>query len=452
MVHGIRGNNPIYTVFKGVPYARPPIGDLRWKAPQPVIPWEGELTCAEYRDIAMQPVRIDEELYGREYFQNTDPRSEDCLYLNIWTPAKSTEDKLPVFFWIHGGAYYGGSPTEPEFDGEGFCRRGVIMVSIAYRVGALGFMCHPELSAEDPDGVSGNYGMLDQIAALKWVRRNIRQFGGDPERITIAGQSAGAMSVLTLMTSPESAGLFDKAIIQSSACVGRLSLMPRRTVRSEEQTGLRFMEKLGCKNIAEMRDLDAKTIVDAQMAFMGGDLLGFTPVVDGIHLPMDVADAVLEDRIPDISYLCGSTYDEGWFEEAMSGTKVASLPLSSANLAFCELRERQGHRKVYAYTFNRPQPGEDRPGAFHASELWCEFQTLYRCWRPFTGVDFDLSNAMADYWANFVKTGDPNDLANPAWLPYSADCPAYMELGEALGTKALDMPAWQRKLIDETIG
>ena len=451
IVRGIRGNNPVYTVFKGVPYAAPPVGELRWRPPQPVVPWEGVRYCAEYRDIAMQPIRIDEELYGREYFQNTDPRSEDCLYLNIWTSAKAESDRLPVFFWIHGGAYYGGAPSEPEFDGEGFCKRGVIMVSIAYRVGALGFLCHPELTAESPDGVSGNYGMLDQIAALQWVRRNIAAFGGDPDNITIAGQSAGAMSVMTLMTNPGSKGLFRRAIIQSSACSGKLKLLPDRTLKEGERQGLDFMRALDCANLSEMRAVSAERIIEAQTAFSDGQLMCFKPVIDGRHLPCNPSDAVLNDDIPDIDYLCGSTYDEGWFEGLLSGYQIDSLPLSSGNIAFCESRRRHGHRPAYAYSFNRPQMGEDRPGAFHASELWCEFQTLNRCWRPFTGVDYDLSEKMADYWANFVKTGDPNEPKHPTWIPYHLEKPCYMDLSENLGTKALDIPDWQRRVVDENI-
>lgn len=446
-IRGIMGNNPIYTVFKGVPYAAPPVGDLRWKAPQPVIPWEGTRICYEFGPIGDQAARYNEFLYGREFFQNTDPRGEDCLYLNIWTPAKSREDKLPVLFWIHGGGFFGGAGTEPEFDGEGFCRRRVILVTINYRLGAMGFMAHPELTAESEHHTSGNYGIQDQIAAFHWVRNNIVEFGGDPDKITIAGQSAGSMSVCCLMTSPLCRDELAGAILQSSASVGNGGPLIEKSLAEAEQQGVAFMEKHGCKNIAEMRKLPVEALRVGHPALSGG--FGFTPIADGYVLPDQTGKAVLEGVHPAIPYMCGSTASEGGsdLDDPTQMRKIVPQILSSGNMGFCLNEERLGRDPVYAFCFSRELPGEDHPGAFHACELWYEFETLNRCWRPFNGIDFDLAVTMADYVANFVKTGNPNGEGLPQWSAYTKDSPRCMNLGENVGM--IDAPItefYQNKL------
>ena len=426
-VRGIYGNNPIYTVFKGIPYAAPPVGELRWKAPQPVIPWEGTKICYEYGAIAEQSVRFDEPLYGREFFQNTDPRGEDCLYLNVWTPAKSADEKLPVFFWVHGGGFFGGAGSEPEFDGEGFCKRGVIMVSINYRLGALGFMAHPLLSAENEKGISGNYGLLDQIAALKWTKNNIAAFGGDPENITIAGQSAGAGSILNLISSPLSRGLMKRAIIQSGARVGKddRSLFDLNLAEAEKE-GAAFMEKYGASTLEEMRAIPSAELVKVK----GNDTMSrisFRPLADGIVLE-DSAGLVIEaGDHADIDYIVGNMQDEGGNPRLHE--KYAQI-LSPGNTAFAELQEKLGRKPVYTYCFSRDLPGDEIPLAFHAGELWYEFETLTRCWRPFTGVDYDLSVAMASYFANFIKTGNPNSPELPEWTAFTEENRKCLELCE----------------------
>ena len=431
-IRGIPAGNPVYTVFKGIPYAAPPVGTLRWKAPQPVIPWEGTRLCGEYGNIAEQTIRYGEPLYGREFFENIDPRGEDCLYLNIWTPAKSTEDKLPVLFWIHGGGFFGGSGSEPEFDGEGFCKRGVILVTINYRLGAIGFLAHPELSAENERGISGNYGLLDQIAAFHWVRRNITAFGGDPDKITVAGQSAGATSVQCLLTSDLCKDGFSGAIIQSTADVGpRGRKMP--FLAEAEAQGLQFMKNQGCETIEDLRQVSAAQLMASQtLAFSG---IRFGPVVDGYVLSQEAGMGILNGLHPDIPYLCGNTGDEGGLDEGNLFDRIPQI-LSAGNMAFCANQERLGRRPVYAYNFSRPLPG-DEMGAFHAGELWYEFETLNRCWRPFAGVDYDIAVAMASYFANFVKTGDPNGEGLPVWEGYRMTKPACMNLGEDLGMVAV---------------
>ena len=440
LVRGIRAGNPVYTVFKGIPYAAPPVGTLRWKAPQPVVPWEGTRLCCEYGNIAEQTIRYGEPLYGREFFENIDPRGEDCLYLNIWTPAKSAEDKLPVLFWIHGGGFFGGSGSEPEFDGEGFCRRGVILVTINYRLGAIGFLAHPELSAENDRGVSGNYGLLDQIAAFHWVRNNIAAFGGDPDRITVAGQSAGARSVQCLMTSALCKDELAGAIIQSTADVGPGRFGKAPTLAEAEQQGIQFMKNFGCADIQQLRQIPAAELMASQtLAFSG---MRFGPITDGYVQEEASGMAILEGRYPDIPYICGNTGDEGGLDSLDLFSRIHQV-LSAGNMAFCENHERLGRKPVYAYNFSHPLPG-DEMGAFHAGELWYEFETLNRCWRPFTGVDYDIAVTMASYFANFVKRGDPNGEGLPVWEGYTAGKRQCMNLSEETGMT--DVPVTEKYL------
>ena len=214
-IKGIPCGWPSITVFYGIPYAAPPVGDLRWKAPQPAVGWEGVRDCARASAKCWQLGVGKGSFFEHEFYPYEEEMDEDCLYLNVWTPAQSTEERLPVIFWIHGGGFMTGYGHSAHFDGEHFARQGVILVTINYRLNIFGWMVHPELDAESPEGVSGNYGLLDQIAALKWVSRNIRAFGGDPDNITIAGQSAGAACVQSLICSPLAKGLYAKAIMQS---------------------------------------------------------------------------------------------------------------------------------------------------------------------------------------------------------------------------------------------
>ena len=427
-IRGICGNNPIYSVFKGIPYAAPPVGELRWKAPQPVVPWEGVRDCVKYGPIAEQVIRYQEPLYGKEFFQYTEPRSEDCLYLNVWTPAKTKEDKLPVFFWIHGGGFFGGSGSEPEFDGEAYCRRGIVFVSINYRLGAIGYLAHPELREENPLHISGNYGLQDQIAAFNWVRRNIVQFGGDPDRVTIGGQSAGAVSVMCLMTSPICRNELSGAIIQSAADAGTLKLTATASMEEAEQHGIEFMKSFGCSSIKELRAIPASKLVAGQTLAMSGFL--FSPVVDGYILKEQIGKAILHGFHPNIPYICGNMLDEGGMEqEPIDLFNKERKVMLTATASFCQNQYRLGRKNTYVYSFSRALPGDDM-GAFHAGELWYEFETLHRCWRPFNGKDYELSVQMADYFANFIRTGDPNGYGLPTWEEYVPQEPKCLDLGE----------------------
>ena len=473
LLRGVPGNNRMFSVFKGIPYAAPPVGGLRWKAPQPVEPWEGVRMADQYSAIEIQK-RQGVDFYTKEFYNNKEEQSEDCLYLNIWTPAESPDEKLPVMFWIHGGGYVCGYASEPEFDGEGFCKRGVILVTINYRMQLLGLLAHPELTAESETRSSGNYLVQDQIAALKWVSRNIAAFGGDPDNITVFGQSAGAGSTQAIMTSPLTKGLFKRAILQSGG-----GLWPHGNARTfmslkeAEEMGVSIMKGLGCSSIAEMRKLPAEQILDYMME------QNIRPglIVDNYVLNDDPSQVILDGKNHDIDYMIGCNEDEG---QAFAGTvntlkelkeaaeinfgdkteellKIGNVKtdedaaaffktshrLLSAVHGFAEAQEENGKEAPYVYFFTRKLPG-DELGSFHSAELWFEFETLNRCWRPFTGVDFDLAVAMADYYANFAKTGNPNGNGHPEWKPYTKENPVYMELGVTRELKTAEETPYQK--------
>jgi para-nitrobenzyl esterase len=479
LLRGIKGANPIYTVYKGVPYAKPPVGDLRWKAPQPAESWDGVRDADKFSSIGYQHRFFMGSLYGKEFFQAPETMSEDCLYLNIWTPAREPDEKLPVLFWVHGGGLAGGYGFEPEFDGEGFCRRGVILVTINYRLGVFGFLAHPELSSESEHNVSGNYGHLDQAAALKWVRRNIAAFGGDPDNITIFGQSAGAGSVQTLISSPLTKGDIAKAIIQSGVGVDDLrGPMRARSLKQAEQSGAEFMEVAGCISITDMRKLDYDTFMKVPgIGFMGK--FSFGTIIDNYLLTETAWQNIKSGKHCDIPYIVGNTSDEGnmmgsanvkmFIDNARSvyGNKANQFlkicdvktdddaartsselhTMMMGNRLFCELQVKNGRKPAYLYYFNRKLPGDDS-GAFHSSELWYIFSTIQRCWRPMTGADYDLSNAMSSYWANFAKTGDPNGEGLPKWDAYTPSKPVNMVLGLEIETRSVDEKPVQKFVKD----
>ena len=409
-------------IFRGVPYADPPVGDLRWRRPQPKTPWEGIRPAKEFSAKAHQADLTKEGFYAKEFYTDEKiERNEDCLYLNIWTPAEAKEEKLPVFFWIHGGAFLHGCGAEKEFDGEEFARNGVVFVSINYRVGALGFMVHPELDAENPEGISGNYGIFDQAAALDWVYENIAAFGGDPENITIAGQSAGCMSVQVLISSPLTKGKIKRAILQSGG--GLNGLVRDTSGETRLQATQLLMEALGATNIEEMRNIPAEKIAEAQYTIRVNDALCWRPVIDGYLLPAATDDLALQGEVHDIDYMIGSTGND-------IGGDTRILEKSAVNWAKNQLK--LGRKPAYIYFFNRKLPGDDA-GAFHSAELWYEFHTLSRAWRPWEPCDWVLEKAVSGYWANFAKTGDPNGEELPVWRPYTEETPVQMLLAETIG-------------------
>ena len=409
------------TVYRGIPYAAPPVGELRWKEPQPVLPWKGVKVADTWGHPAWQAAHTPGG-YTPEFFFDGDPAfSEDCLYLNVWTPAAGKPGKkLPVTLWIHGGGYSAGWGFEPEMDGEEWARHGGVLVTCNYRLGVLGFLAHPALSAESPHGVSGNYGMLDQIAALKWVKANIAQFGGDPEHITLMGQSAGAMSVQTLVTSPLSKELVAGAIIQSGGGLTDGPVLGGMSLAEAEMLGKGLMEWAGYETLEQMRAASPEALLEIPMRYMKEkqQYLRLSPVVDGYSYPETFQQAARAGRIANVPYMIGGTLDD------MGG-------LASGIDRFCFAREQAGI-PAYAYQFARRLPTDGREGvlqgAFHSSELWYMFKSLRFCWRPFIPGDYDLAEQMVTFWTNFAATGNPHGAGPEVWTPCTAASPTFMIL------------------------
>ena len=404
--------------YKGIPFAAPPVGELRWKEPQPVIPWEGVKVADTYGDAASQTTWDPESFYGREWrASGSVPFTEDCLYLNVWTPAAGlTGKKLPVAMWIHGGGYREGFAYEPEMDGgEDWASRGVILVQVTYRLGSMGFFSHPLLSAESPHGVSGNYGLLDQIAALKWIHNNIEQFGGDPDNVTIFGQSAGAGSVKSLVTSPLSMDLVAKAIIMSGGGLGSGG-RPGMLLDTAQLANKKMMDYFEKTTLEEMRALSFEDMrqMAADYAVETKERVMWWPVIDG-YVSMDTfTNDALSGRISDIPYMIGFTAND-----------MSDMVKDVAD--FCALRAEQSSKPAYAYLFTRQLPGDDN-GAWHSSDLWYVFHAFRHSWRPFTPGDEALSLKMVDYYTNFAKSGDPNGKGGGEWTPNTPDVPKFMLL------------------------
>lgn len=492
-LQGIFGYDPRITVFKGVPYAAPPVGDLRWKAPQPVEKWDGVRLAAEYGPMAMQPTPgANPDDFWTKELHPAGPEfkmSEDCLYLNVFTPAKKGDEHLPVLIYIHGGGMIGGYPYEIEFDWEHMARKGIVVVAIAYRLGIFGFLSHPWLQAEQPDEPMGCYGHLDQMAAIAWVHRNIEAFGGDPNRVTIAGQSAGAGSVMTLLSAEEGNDLFQGAIIQSILACNFKDAPNSRPVTTPEMAlaaGEKFMKDFGPKSLEEARAVPARVIQDfineaGKLGFGHG--YGFPAPVDGRFIKETAENALKRDHWGKRDVMIGYTRGESRpfqringdrFPETMeelnkaaetygekkdeylaaAGCKtdedVKSLMYNpaymvleaSASLA-ASIREEQGYH-TYLYEFDVDIPGEDNPGSFHGSELSFAYDALARSWRPFTGKHYDAARIISSYWVNFVKNGDPNGCTNygeplPEWKEYKEENPTRV-LFTINGVEAIPCP------------
>jgi para-nitrobenzyl esterase len=440
------------TVYKGVPFAAPPVGDLRWRAPQPAAEWPGVLEADQFAPGCV-PSRGDPPPSGA---------SEDCLYLNVWTPATSPGDGLPVLVWIYGGGFNGGATSVPVHDGAKLARRGVVLVTIAYRVGVLGFHAQPELSAESPHHVSGNYGLLDMIAALEWIQRNIDAFGGDGERVTIFGESAGGIAVSMLCASPLAKGLFHGAISQSGGSFGPSSRSPvpgenMRLLADAEASGDGLAEAAGVRSLKELRALPAEKVVEAR-----GRLPGMAwPIVDGWVIPGDQHELYEAGRFNDTPILVGYNSDEGLSftrvrtpEDYIAGvrerygpfadrlleaypTAADAIPKTARDLArdsafgwhtwvWARLQSAHGQGKAFYYYFDqhpeRPvgSPEADH-GAPHGVDVPYVFENLEGRDQPVTPEDRRISDAMAAYWTNFAKRGDPNGDGLPAWPAFSDD-------------------------------
>jgi len=438
--------------FKGIPFAAPPIGDLRWKAPQAVVPWEGVKQCTTFSASPIQNTPMPFSMWTQEFITPKEPLSEDCLYLNIWTGAKSAEEKRPVFVYIYGGGFSSGSGAVPIYDGEEMAKKGLVFLTFNYRVGTFGFLAHPELTAESPNHTSGNYGLMDQVAALKWVRQNIQNFGGDPGNVTIAGQSAGAFSVNYMVASPLTKGMIHRAIAESGGAILNINQLARgNNLQQAEAAGLKFAESLSASSITELRSKSAEEILSARGPG--------SPIVDGYVVPVSVGEIFARGKQNDVPVILGWNEDEGFggspvpagqFKERvqqMFGEKadefLKQFPVKNDNDAFAiqnelgalqifgiqmykwmQFQNKTGDSKVFMYRFERDVPyadGMQDHGAFHTGEVPYAYDNLKMSPRPWTEADYKLADTMSDYWVNFAAKGDPNAEGLPKWEACSPD-------------------------------
>ena len=433
-------------VFKGIPFAAPPTGALRWKAPQPVRPWTGVKTCVAFGPSPMQNSPAPFSMWSEEFLIPKEPISEDCLYLNVWTGAAAPAEKRPVLVWIYGGGFVSGGSAVPIYDGEAMAKKGVLFVSINYRVGIFGFFAHPELTKESDHHASGNYGLMDQIAALKWVQKNIAAFGGDPGNVTIAGQSAGSMSVNALVASPLAKGLFKRAIGESGASFTR----GNASLANAEEDGIRTMATLKATSLSHLRTLPADQLIKGGQGFRG-------PIVDGYVLPEAILDIFKTGNENRVDLLTGWNQDEGlvfgpmmnaenfrkdaqqkygadadaflkYYPAATDDGATASQLNFSRDMIFgvqnyqwANIQSGQGS-KVYVYRFTRKPPATGeyvKYGAFHTAEVPYAYDNLNFVHRPWEPADRALATEMSAYWANFVMKGDPNGAGLPVWDRYT---------------------------------
>ena len=413
---------PGVAAYKGIRYATAG----RWEYPTPVTRWEGTYQATAYGAACYQPRSFYDEAQVPEkaFYYNEFRRgehydySEDCLFLNIWTPADAGPDaKLPVLFYIHGGGFTGGCGHEKHFDGPAWPTKGVVAVTINYRLGPLGFACLPELSAEA--GHTGNYGLYDQLCALQWVHDNIAAFGGDPDRVTLMGQSAGAMSVQQLCLSPLTRGLAAGAVMSSGGGVGE-EFAATTPAPDHYAFWQAVMRRAGCADLAEFRALAPQALFAAwqQEKAADGGRMRTAPVIDGRLIPRDgMAAARRGDQLP-IPYLMGSTSED-----------IVPPIVHRMAKGWCRLQADQGRPAAYAWFFDRRLPG-DGNGAWHSSDLWYWFGTLDHCWRPMTAKDRLLSEQMVQYLTNFARTGDPNGGGLPRWEAVRKGQSKVLRLGE----------------------
>jgi Carboxylesterase type B len=476
--------------FAGIPYAKPPVGNLRWKAPQKPTAWTGVRTANRFSDAEVQsnlPTYISKLMYltmgtdelSHSSIKDDEKTSEDCLYLNIWTGAKSNQERRPVIVYIHGGSFTTGSGSIDVYNGENMAKKGAVFVTINYRLGIFGFYANPELSKESGYNASGNYGILDQIAALKWVRENIAAFGGNPENVTVAGESAGSMSVNMLQASPLAKGLFQRVIGESGGLFGSQGFKhgTMQTLASAEQDGLNLEHNLNKKSIAELRKMPASDLLKVEKT------ISTRPIVDGYVLHDTIYNTFEKDEENDVPALIGSnanesalflslpwpvsmspdysTMSDGNFHKAINKTygpfanqffklfptannkELVNSELQSGTSqwftwhmhTWAELQSSIGKSKVYYYYFNKIQPGSSGMqalGAYHSSEIAYAYDNLKEVDLPYARTDYKLSDIMSSYWFNFAKTGDPNGPGLPNWDSYNIKTDQVMQLGDSI--------------------
>ena len=458
-ISGAAAGSPDVRVFKGIPYAAPPVGDLRWRAPKPAAHWEGTRPADEFGPVCMQG--------------GNQKMSEDCLYLNVWTGAKAAGDKRPVMVWIYGGGYYTGSGSQPMYDGAALAEKGAVVVTFNYRLGAFGFFSHPELTKESDRRGAANFGVMDAIAALQWVQKNIARFGGDPKRVTIAGESAGSISVSAQMASPLSKTLIAGAIGESGSITGALSAVP---LSEGEQNGVKLAAAAGAASLAALRAMPAEQLLEA--ASKPG-LPRLSPIVDGYFFPKSPFEIYGAGEQAHVPLLAGSNSEEaGYFSvlgrekptvenyrsalqklyadkseqvfklyPASTGNEVMDAAQDLAGDRFIaystwkwmDLATKTGGKPTYYYYYARPRPpmrpeaadaqpqtaADQRPaprGAVHSAEIEYAMGNLdsnkVYAWTP---DDYKVSKVMQEYFANFIKTGNPNGKGLPSWPRFAAN-------------------------------
>ena len=466
--------------YKGIPYAKPPVGDLRWRAPQSVATWSGILVADHFSPICVQPDPLGgHSFFTRLFFNPIEPRSEDCLYLNVWTTAPAG-DKRPVMVWIPGGGFVGGSAAGEIYDGAEFAKKGVVLVSINYRVWKFGFLASPDLSKESDHHVSGNYGLLDQIAALQWVKQNIAAFGGDPGNVTIFGQSAGSSSTTFLMASPLAKGLFQRAIGESGGAfaapvAGSPLGRTLQTLPEAEASGTKLMAALKATSLAEMRQ---KTPWEILAIPSSNRFESSVPINDGYVVPGTTDQIFAEHRQNDVPLLLGSNSDEGsnfptmktlptfrddarqtlgsFADEFLrvydanddaqaakaSAAAVRDMRISWPNLQWAKAQARTGQSKLFFYYFQRspPAPPEEHYvenlgkdlGSYHGAELAYVFGNFVPHEWAWTQEDRDFARTLSRYWVNFATTGDPNGAGLPAWPVFDPKTSSVLYFGKTI--------------------
>jgi para-nitrobenzyl esterase len=457
-VSGVASANGVL-VFKGIPFAAPPVGELRWRAPQPVITWEGVRTAETFGDVCVQPPG-----QGRlniAVLPDGPGMSENCLYLNVWTPAESPSSRLPVMLYIYGGAYTEGAGSVPLYDGTELAKKGAVVVTMNYRLGPFGFFAHPDLTAEAEHGSSGNYGLMDMLASLEWVQANIAAFGGDPGNVTVFGQSAGAMAIASLVASPAAEGLFQRAISQSGAWMG-LGVGRMRNLEQAEEAGARAVSELDTASLKDLRAMSAEEVQEK--------LRGAGVVIDGYVLPEDVSVVFAEGRQNAVDVLVGSNKDEGSFfpggpgaeqfktqqtarwgdladrfleqypadsdEQAAASSSATFRDGTAWHMRLYAAYQAQKGNEAWVYYFAQEPPAQDgRPslGATHAAEVPYVFDNIGEL--PLfpdgsdpvkaaqSEPDLKVADLMSSYWVNFARTGNPNGPGLPEW-------PAFQNLRE----------------------
>jgi para-nitrobenzyl esterase len=456
-ISGRREDDSDVRAFLGIPYAAAPVGPLRWRPPQPVARWHGVRPAQTLAPQCLQPTRPTDSVYAE--YAGVQAMSENCLHLNVWSAAPSAGARRPVMVWFHGGAFQQGAGSNPVFVRGDIAEQGVVLVTFNYRLGPFGFMAHPGLSAESPQRCSGNYGLLDMVAALRWVRRNIAAFGGDPERVTLFGQSAGAAGIVDLMAAPRARGLFARAIAES------FGTTPMRTLAQAERSGAAFAERIGAAGTGELRQLDAETLL-ARYQESGERWM---PIVDGDFIASQVRDIFANGREAPVPFLTGWNADEGATFPAAAGAaelrerlrarfgeraveaerfypctddaaaRHASLALIGDDLfASGVWQAADAHARVaptWVYHFDHPQPfspgqrfseAEDPAalGVFHSAEYPYVFGSTAVLTRDWGNADRRMTELMQAYWLQFAKGGDPNRAGLPRW-------PTFVDRGSA---------------------